>query len=224
MSARRVVRGLAALLLVPGIVSCSDQEQVAAPTVAVTPSVAGLVHPAPEPTPSALASATPSAAPRPTASRSTVTLSTSGVAGVPFGTPDKEAERRLRRALGLPRSEALPDCNGIRGRTLTWGSLAVVLSNEAGGDVVLVGWTVDAEARPRFGYEPPYGVQVGTPMRTVLEKVPRSEGYAVEEGPFTGDYFVRTSEEPYVFWTSRQGDGSGRVDDISFRTQSLECD
>lgn len=218
-----MVRVLTACALTLGVLGCSDRPPAARATPSSAPPSSEMVAPSPAATP-VLAPITVSPTPRPTPSRRAVSLSTSGVAGVPFGTPDRDAERRLRRALGPPLSEPLPDCDGIQGRTLSWGSLDVVLSDEDGGSIVLVGWSVSDRPRASFLYDLPYGVQLGTPMRSVLTKVPRSEGYPVDEGPFTGDYVVRTAEEPYVFWRSRQGDGSGRVDEISFQTASLGCD
>ena len=165
------------------------------------------------PTPVTAGSATPSASP--SDSRRRIRVGTEAVAGVAIGTPAAVAERRLRQALGVPVVREFT-CDSFLRRTLSWGTLTAYLEpHKAGGARVLEGWVV-AQGRSRFRYTLPYDVQPQTRVRDALQRVPDAEGHAVDEGPFTGSYFVNTQRQPDLFWMSEQRDGSGAVNEIHF--------
>jgi hypothetical protein len=154
-------------------------------------------------------------------SRREVQVSLAAVDGVRMGTPAAEAERRLRQSLGDADSQPLPGCNGETGRTLTWGSFTVVLSDEGKGPVVLRGWTLRSGIS-RVTYRLPYDVQPGDTMREVLDRVPGAVGVP-GEGEFDDRHLlVHTDRAPDVLWISDEKGRAGKVEEISLR--GVGCD
>lgn len=205
MLLRKMCLGLALLTVLSACTS--DGTPAAAPSITPTESVDVA------PSPSASTAPSPSPSPSPSPAPREIEISSTSIDDVPIGTPGDEAERRLRRALGPPRSDPL--CEDLPGRWLTWGTLTAVLGQEDprnGGPVVLVGWTVDP-GPSRFRHALPYDVQPGTAMRDVLRRVPSAAGVMGDNG----GYFVHTDRLPGMIWASTANDASGRVDGISFR-------
>lgn len=139
------------------------------------------------------------------AARAAVTLSATSVVGVRLGTAASEAERRLRAALGTPRSNQLPGCNGERGHTLRWDRLTAVFAEESGG-VVLQGWRADAGAGTRVIL--PYNTSLGMPVSLVKDRVPGGRWTVAAEGELAGSYVLSTPRMPGLLWVADADRGS----------------
>lgn len=148
-----------------------------------------------------------------------VRLSSTEVAGVRLGTEAVAAERDLRAVLGPPSSKRSSGCGDEPGWVLTWGTLRVVLSLEAGRGV-LSGWSLEA-GTAGFAYDLPYDVPLGASVPDLLARVPHATGLA-GEGATDGSYVVTTAPLPGLVWTSPDPDGRGRVEAVEFNGAS--CD
>jgi hypothetical protein len=150
-----------------------------------------------------------------------VELSAKAVAGVPVGTSADEAERRLVAAIGKPtKRDALPGCNGDKGRLLVWDRLTVFLVGEGDANPVLNGW--EARASTRYKYRLPYRTRLGETAAATQQRVPRSSGEQAEEGPRTGSYIVTTLEQPALLWIAAGGKAADPIDEVRF--QGYSCD
>ena len=165
----------------------------------------------------AAARATTSAAPSTTPVRKVVVLRAEQVAGVPVGTPQDEARRRLTAALGRPRESVLPGCYGEQGQALRWGTVTAYLSNRGQGPVVLSGWAVLA-GPSSYRFDLPYGTSLGSDLSEVEERVPHPQRELLDEGPRSGATVVRTADVPELLWW---GDAEV-LTELSFRDE--ECD
>lgn len=209
---RRVVSlGLGAVLAVTSVgvaastVSRGGQAQTVVPAQTPDAVVSPSASRAPSPTPTAIRTSPP----RPQKPvQQSVVLSSTQVAGVRIGTAAPEAERRLRRTLGVP-VEHVSTCDGnTYHRTLTWGTLTAVFSRES-----LQGWEV-VRGVSRLHYELPYDGELGLPVRELLRRLPDGKGLP-GEGPSDGQYIV-TSASTGTIWSARGRDDRGRVETASF--------
>ena len=188
------------------------------PQESATAASAVLTTPSRSISPSRAAPTSSSPTPRSSPTLLTVSVQITDVAGVRMGTEGVEAETRLRKILGRPDSvRPLPGCNGEVGRWLVWGGLSVLLMDDmdtSRGVPRLDGWSV-LSAGERFRYSLPYGIALGTPIRTLLGQVPDAEDSHSEE--FPGLYSVHTERVPALIWSSSTSDERGVVSEVSYR-------
>jgi hypothetical protein len=115
----------------------------------------------------------------------------------------------------MPIPSSFPTATARPGRSLTWGSFTVVLSNEGKGPVVLRGWTLRSGIS-RVSYVLPYDVQPGDTIRDVLKRVPGAVG-VTGEGETDGRYVVHTDRAPDLLWISDAKGRGGAVEEVSLR-------
>ena len=140
-----------------------------------------------------------------------------------MGTAADDAERRLRLVLGPPKSQPIAECTREKGRTLTWGTLTVILSDGAeGGPVTLYGWEVE-RGPSRFQYSLPFDAPLATSARELVRTVPGATGLLAEEGPYSGSYLVRTTRAEDLFWIAPEAtDDTAVVEYVTYRSHT--CD
>jgi hypothetical protein len=151
-----------------------------------------------------------------------VHLTATSVAGVAFGTPGEKAEALLRKQLGKPDKTFNGGCEitRIKARWLEWGELMVVLTSPPGTGQKLTTWVVDSSSSSRLTLEFPYGLGPGTPMPTVLKKVPGATGSWDE----TLNHYSAYDGNRQIQWISNRSDGQGPVTAVSSGGEELLCE
>lgn len=158
------------------------------------------------------------AAPKTVFRPSAVQLTGHSFAGVDFGTPTAEAERRLILLLGMPTGTRVGGCalgvpaNNEHARYLTWGHLTAHLSDlsRLGQRQAqqLTGWELQPGTEP-FAVTLPNGINLGASLGQV-----RAASHVIREGPtYLPDTLeVDTDFADYIFSSAN---GSGGVTTIS---------